>query len=115
PLLEAGDLILELGPGPFRGGVLVDRFLQAGGELGEVGIELLGVVAAPHPPKRRRPLPIVLAGRWVWLICAHGHPSIHDAHNPPLASRQQDRISGTYGANRRNQPTVCPPPLGCCS
>jgi hypothetical protein len=27
-------------------------------------------------------------------------PSIHDAHNPSLAPRQQDRISGTYGANR---------------
>jgi hypothetical protein len=42
----------------------------------------------------------VLAGRWVWLVRTHGTPSIHDAHNPPLAPRQQDPISATYGANR---------------
>jgi hypothetical protein len=40
------------------------------------------------------------------LVRAHGTPSIYDAHNPPLAPRQQDRISATYGANRRILPTM---------
>jgi hypothetical protein len=29
------------------------------------------------------------------LVRVHGTPSIHDAHNPSMAPRQQDRISGT--------------------
>jgi hypothetical protein len=113
PLPKASDLTLELDPRPFGGGVLVDRLVQARGELGEVGVDLLGVVAAPHHPEGRRPLAVVLSrlrgvltGPWVRLVCAHGTPSIHDAHNRPLASRQQDRISATYGANRRTLPTT---------
>jgi hypothetical protein len=91
----------ELGPGPFGGGVLVDGLLQAGGELGEVGVDLLGVVTAPDHPKGRRSLPIMLSGLLVRLVRAHGTLFIHDAQNPSLPPRQQDRISATYGANRR--------------
>ena len=100
PLLEAGDLILQLDPGPFGGGVLVHGLRQAGGELGEVGVDLLGVVPTPHHLKGWRSLAVGPSSLRVRLVRAHGTPSIHDAHNPPLASRQQDRISATYGANR---------------
>jgi hypothetical protein len=106
PLPQADDLALELGPCPFASGVLVDRLLQACGELGEVGVDLLAVVATPHHLKGWRSLVVGPSSLRVRLVRAHGTPSIHDAHNPSLAPRQQDRISSTYSANRRTQSTA---------
>jgi hypothetical protein len=87
-------------------GELIDRLPQARGELGEVGVDLLAVIAAPHHLKGRRSLVVVSSGLRVRLVRAHYTPSIHDAHNPPLAPRQQDRISSTYSANRQTQSTA---------
>jgi hypothetical protein len=76
------------------------------GKLGEVGVDLLAVVAAPHHLKGRRSLAGVPSSLRVRLVRAHDTPSIPDAHNPPLAPRQQDHISSTYRTNRRTQSTA---------
>jgi hypothetical protein len=81
-LLEGGDLVLELGPGPVGGGVLVHGLLQAPSELGEVGVDLLGVIAARTTRKAGGPSPSS------WLMSGPGWFALMA---PPLSTTRTTR------------------------